>query len=166
MAEFNGNRFIYLYLSQFYLSIYLSILGIQSMIYLRMPSISFQTFFVQAFKIVIDTWEFNMLLLYTLWDDWPIFMISGSKEQLQQQLECALLKPDCHGWWISKIQSGREDTFEERYAIQFYFKRGKNATETYCFSTNLHESSISFWVAWEIQRRQGVCEEWWEVLEE
>ena len=28
-----------------------------------------------------------MLLLYILWDDWPIFMISGSKEQLQQDLE-------------------------------------------------------------------------------
>ena len=29
------------------------------------------------------------------------------------------------------MQSGREDTFEERYAIKFYFKLGKNATETY-----------------------------------
>ena len=40
-------------------------------------SISFQTFFVQAFKIVVDSWKFTMLLLYILWDDWPIF-ISGS----------------------------------------------------------------------------------------
>ena len=39
------------------------------------------------------------------------------------------LKPDCHNWWISKIQS---DTLEERYAIKFCFKHGKNdATETY-----------------------------------
>ena len=29
------------------------------------------------------------------------------------------------------MQSGREDTSEERYAIKFYFKLGKNATETY-----------------------------------
>ena len=29
-----------------------------------------------------------------------------------------LLKPDCHSWGISKIQSGREDTSEERYAIK------------------------------------------------
>ena len=58
-------------------------------------SISFQTFFVQAFKIVVDSWKFIMLLLYILWDDWPIFMISGSNEQLQQQLEYTLLKPDC-----------------------------------------------------------------------
>ena len=42
-----------------------------------------------------------------------------------------LLKPDCHRWWISKMQSGHEDTLEERYAIKFCFKLGKNATETY-----------------------------------
>ena len=29
------------------------------------------------------------------------------------------------------MQSGREDTLEERYAIKFYFKPEKNATETY-----------------------------------
>ena len=61
-----------------------------------------------------------MLLLCILWDDWPIFMISGSKEQIQQELEYTLLKPDCHSWWISKMQSGRrEDTLEEWYAIKF-----------------------------------------------
>ena len=58
-------------------------------------------------------------------------MISASNEQLQQQLEYSLLKPDCHSWWISKMQSGCEDTLEERYAIKFCFKLGKNATETY-----------------------------------
>ena len=65
-------------------------------------------FFVQALKIVVDSWKFSMLLLYMLWDDWTIFMISASNEQLQQQLEYTLLKPDCHSWWISKMQSGRE----------------------------------------------------------
>ena len=43
-------------------------------------------------------------------------MISDSKEQLQQELEYTLRKPDWHSWWISKIQSGGEDTLEERYA--------------------------------------------------
>ena len=95
------------------------------------PSISFQAFFVWAFKIVVYSWKFNLLLLYILWDDWPIFMISGSNEQLQQKFEYTLLNPDCHSWWISKIQSGRLDTFEERYAIKFCFKLGKNAPETY-----------------------------------
>ena len=91
-------------------------------------TISFQTFFVWAFKIVVDSWKFTMLLLYILWDDWPIFMISASNEQLQQQLEYTLLNPDCHSWWISKMQT---DILEERYAIKFCFKLGKKATETY-----------------------------------
>ena len=65
--------------------------------------------FVQEFKIVVDSWKFTMLLLYILWDDWP-------NEQLQQQLEYTLLKPDYHSWWISKMQS---DTLEEWYAIKF-----------------------------------------------
>ena len=51
------------------------------------PSISFQTFFVQAFRIVVDSWKFTMLLLYILWDDRPIFMIPRSNQRLQQQLE-------------------------------------------------------------------------------
>ena len=94
-------------------------------------SISFQTFSAQAFKIVVDSWKFSMLLLYIFWDDWPISMISASNEQLQQQLEYTLLKPDCHSWWISKMQSGRDDTLEEWYAIKLCFKLGKNATEMY-----------------------------------
>ena len=58
-------------------------------------------------------------------------MISGSKEQLQQELEYTLLKSDCHSWGISKMQSAHEDTLEEQYAIKFCFKLGKNAREMY-----------------------------------
>ena len=47
----------------------------------------FPDFFVQAFKIVVNSWKSSMLLLFILWDNRPIFMISGSNEQLQQQLE-------------------------------------------------------------------------------
>ena len=87
-------------------------------------SIRFHTFLeFQAFGIVVDSWKFNILLLYILWDDWPIFMISGSNEQLQKELEYTQLKPDCNSWWISKIQS---DTLEERYAIIW-----KKCPETY-----------------------------------
>ena len=50
------------------------------------------------------------------------FYDSGSNEQLQQQLEYTLLKPDCHSWWFSKMQPGRE---EEGYAIKICFKLGK-----------------------------------------
>ena len=94
----------------------------------EMNTIGFQTFFVWALKIVVDSWTFSMLLLYILWDDYPIFMISNSNELLQQELEYTLLKPDRHSWWISKMQS---ETLEERYAIKFCFKLGKNTTETY-----------------------------------
>ena len=91
----------------------------------------FPDFFVLAFKIIVDSRKFSMLLLYTLWDARPIFMISGSNEQLQQQLEYTLLKPDCHSGIISKMQSGREENLEERYAIKFCFKLGKSDTEMY-----------------------------------
>ena len=111
-------------------------------------TISFQTLFVQAFKIVVGSWKFSRLLLYILWDDWPIFMISASNEQLQQELEYTLLKSDCHSWSISKMQS---DTLEERYAIKFCFKLGKNATETYgilqtAFGTScMNRASVFEW---------------------
>ena len=49
-------------------------------------------------------------------------MISDSNKHQQQQLEYTLLNPDCHSWWISKMQS---DTLEERYVIKFCFKLGK-----------------------------------------
>ena len=42
----------------------------------------FPDFFVQALKIGIDSCKFSMLLRFILWDDWPIFVISSSKEQL------------------------------------------------------------------------------------
>ena len=58
-------------------------------------------------------------------------MIPSSNEQLQQQLEYTLLKPDCHCWGISKMQSEYQDTLEERYTIKFCFKVGKNAGEIY-----------------------------------
>ena len=101
-----------------------------------------------------------MLLLYIVWDDWTIFMISRSNGQLEEQLEYTLLKHDCHSWWISKMQSGREETLEERYAIIFCFKIGKkNATETYgmlhFFWSMLQESSISSWVALVMRDDEG-----------
>ena len=76
-------------------------------LYLRGSFNRFPDFFAQAFKIVGRSWKFTMLLLYIFWDDWLIFMISASNEHLQQQLEYTLLKPDCHGWWISKMQPWR-----------------------------------------------------------
>ena len=115
----------------------------------------FPDFFGQPFKIVINSWKFSMLWQYILWDDWPIFIISASNEQLLQQLEYTLLKPDCHCWWISKMQSV---TLEERYAIKLCFKLGKkchrnlwNASD--CFWSILHESSIGF--EWHQRFKEG-----------
>ena len=76
-----------------------------------------------------------------------IYMISGSNEQLQQQLEYTLLKPDCHSWLISKMQSGREDTLEERYAIKFGFNLGKNATEMYGILQTAFQPSCMNWAS-------------------
>ena len=59
-------------------------------------SISFQAYFVEAFNIVVDSWKFSILLLYILWDNWIIFMIPDLNEQLKEELEYTLLKPDCH----------------------------------------------------------------------
>ena len=93
-------------------------------------------------------WYLKLLLLYIIWDDWSIFLIPGSNEQLQQQLEYALLKPDCHSWWLSKMQSGREDTLEERYAIKLCFKLGKNdATETYGMLQTAFGASCINWAS-------------------
>ena len=39
------------------------------------------------------------------------------------------------------MQSGREDTLEERYALKFCFKLGKNATETYGMLQTAFEAS-------------------------
>ena len=86
-----------------------------------LPSISFQTFFVQAFKIVVD-------------------------------------KPDCHSWWISKMQSGHQDTLVERYAIKFCFKLGKNATETYGMLQTAFRPSCMNWASvfeWHKRFKEG-----------
>ena len=117
----------------------------------ELHTMSFQTFFVQTLNIGVDSWKFTMLLLYILWDDWSIFMISASNEQLQHQLEYTLLKPDCHSWSNSKIQS---DTLEERYAIKFCFRLGKNATKTYgMFQTAFRPSCMNWASVFECHKR-------------
>ena len=128
-------------------------------------SISFQTFFVQAFKIVVDSWKFSMLLLYILWDDWPIFMISSLNKELKQELQYTLLKPDCHSGWISKMQSGHEDALEEQYKIKFCFKLWKNATEMYrTVQTAFQQSCMNIGSVFEWHKRfKEVSKGWWEV---
>ena len=116
-------------------------------IYFRGAFNKFLDFFVQAFKIVVDTWKFSTLLQYMLWDDWP-------NEQLQQQLEYTQLKPNFRIWWISKMQSGCEDILEERYEIKFCFKVAKNARETYgMFQTAFRPSCLNRAAVFEWHKR-------------
>ena len=72
------------------------------------------------------------------------------------QMEYTLLKPGCHSWWISKMQFGREDTLEERYAIKFRFKLGKMPQKRMeCFRLLLEH------VAWiEHQFLSGIRDSW------
>ena len=70
-------------------------------------------------------------------------MVSGSNEQLQQELEYTLLKPDCYSGGISKMQFGCEDTLEEQNAIKFCFKLGKNTAETYGMLQTAFRPSLS-----------------------
>ena len=126
---------IYIYIHDIYIYAYLYIcthtyiythMYIHTYVYINIRGAydKFPDFFVWTFKIIVDSWKFCMLLLYILWD----FMISRSDEHRQQQLEYTQLKPDCHSWGISEMQS---DTLEERYAKKFCFKPGKNAAEMY-----------------------------------
>ncbi len=51
----------------------------------KLHTISFQNVFKWAFRFVVDSWELGMLLLYILWDDRSIFMISASNELQQEE---------------------------------------------------------------------------------
>ena len=92
-----------------YISIYICIYEVNS--------ITFQTFFVWAFKIVLESWKFSMLLLFILWDDWPIFMISDSKEQRQKQLNNTLLKLDCQSSRILKCNLTLQKNYMQWHSV-------------------------------------------------
>ena len=53
------------------------------------------------------------------------------------------------------MQSGREDTLEERYAIKFWFKLRRNATETYGMLQTAFEPSCMNRVQEEIPREEA-----------
>ena len=56
------------------------------------------------------------------------------------------------------MQSGREDTLEERYAIKFCFKLGKNATETYGMLQTAFGASCMNWASvfeWHKRFKEG-----------
>ena len=71
-------------------------------------------------------------MLHILWDDVTnLYDVRFKWTAYSSNWNALLIKPDCHSWWFSKMQSGCEDTLEGWYAIKFCFKLGKNVTETY-----------------------------------
>ena len=61
-------------------------------------------------------------------------------------------------WWISKMQSGCEDTLEQWYAIKFCFKLGKNATEMYGMLQTAFGASCMNWASvfeWHRRFKEG-----------
>ena len=96
------------------------------LVYIQGNFNKFPDIFVQAFKIVVDSWIFSMLLLYIVWDGWPIFY--DFRFQWTATAAIEMYPPKA---WLSKLvnfkmQSGRE---EERYAIKLCFKFGKKMPE-------------------------------------
>ena len=99
----------------------------------------FPDFFVQAFKIVVDSWKFNMLLLYILWTATTRIGIHPTKAWLSQLVN---FRNAIWTWGRLRITVCNEILFKT------WIKCHRNVWNTSdCFSTILHESSISFWVA-------------------
>ena len=95
------------------------------------PKISFQPFFVQAIKIVVDSWKIQYVIAINIMGWLTHFYDFRLKGTATVGIGIHPIKA-----WLSqlvnfKLQSGREDTLEERYAIKLCFKIGKTATETY-----------------------------------
>ena len=68
-------------------------------------------------------------------------MISGSKEQLQQQLEYTPLKPDCHSWSISKMQSGCEEEWYANKIVLNLEKMPCDESWIYCYDPETKRQS-------------------------
>ena len=93
-------------------------------------SISFQTFLYTHLKLSYTLGN-SVCYFYTSYEMTDQFLwFQVLMNSYSSNWNISLLKPDCHSWWISKMQSGLEDTLEEPYAIKFCFKLGKNSTET------------------------------------
>ena len=131
-------------------------------LFYMVPSISFQTFVVQTFKNVIDSWKFTVIAIHLMrwltnfyhftfkWTATAAIGIHPTKAWLSQMVNF-------------KMQSGRQDTLEERYAIKFCFKLGKNdATETYgtlptAFGPSCMNRASAFeWHKWFKEGRESV----------
>ena len=125
------------------------------------PSISFQTF-LQAFEIVVDSWNYSMLLLYIWWDGLTIFFNFTFKWT--------------GGAWIGihptkALLSQLEDfkntiwSLEEWYARKFCFKLGKNAKR---WKLDLllwpRDQEFPMEACWLSQILEGQTKFWWSLF--
>ena len=81
-------------------------------------------------------------------------MISGSKEQLQQQLEYTQLKPDCHSRGISKMQSRFRRTICNKIVLlnlEKYYRNVWNASD--CFQPSCMNRASDF--EWHRRSKEG-----------
>ena len=94
-------------------------------------SISLRTFLYRHLKWsqTLENSVCYWYISYEMTDQFLWFQVQMNS--YSKKLKYTLLKSDCHSWWISKMQSGRDDTLEERYTIKLCFKLGKNAVEMY-----------------------------------
>ena len=90
--------------------------------------ISFQTFFVWAFKIVVDSWNTSYVMLYILWDDWTHFYYFRFKRTATAAIGIHPTKV-----WLSLLVNFKNAIWRWGRTIcnKFCFKLGKNTTETY-----------------------------------
>ena len=123
-------------------------------------SIGIQTFFVQAFKIVVDSWKFITLLLKTWWDDRPFFYDFRFKWTATAEIRIHETKA-----WLSQLVNFKNAISHFRRTIcnKILIKTWKNATETYWMLQNaIGPSCMNQVSVFELHKRfkegQGVCQ--------
>ena len=125
-------------------------------------SIKFQTFFVQAFKTVVDSWQFSMLLLYILWDDWLIFHDFRFKWTTTSGIGIHHTKA-----WLSQLVNFKNAIwtrghFRRTTCNKIEFLTWKNVTETYWMlqtafeASCMNQASVSEWYNRFMEGRESV----------
>ena len=120
--------------------------------YIRGAFNMFPDFFVQAFKSVVDSWKFTMLLLYIWWDDWTNVYDFRFKWTATAAIGMHPTKA-----WLSQLVNFKNAiwtwehfrrTICNKILLLTWKKCHRNVwNASDCFLTIVHESRISFWVA-------------------
>ena len=112
----------------------------------------FPTFLYRHLKLS-ETLEKSVCYCYTSYEMTDQFLWFQVQSTATAAIGIHPIKPDCNSWWISKMQSGREDTLEEWYAIKFCFNLEKmpqnvwNASDFFQPSCMNRASEHQSWLA-------------------